>query len=251
MNMSNYVVLNPERHQELKIKTLSNFAFSQHQHQVSLVVHEFASAASSFPVVYMKEPQQGQFRAVAMMSLIAGENPFYDENEWQGVHVPYAFTRRPFELGPDPEQDKTLTLYVDDKSEYVSESEGEPLYKEGQASQFLQQVQSKMADYYQQEQLSLQFTQQLLHLKLLKEIELLIEFKDGNKSAIKGIYTIDEETLRALDDTQILQLNRDNFLLPIHAALSSLVQVNRLIKQHNYRSENKILGVQMRVNAEE
>lgn len=249
--MSNYVLLDPAKHQDLKIKPHSNFAFSQHQHQVSLVVHEFGAAASSFPVVYMKEPQQGQFRAVSMLSLIAGENHFYHEHEWQAVHLPYAFLRKPFELGPDPSQEKTLTIYVDEESDYANNLEGEALFQEGQASQFLQQVQSKMAEYYQQEQLTHQFTQQLLTLKLLKEIELLIEFVDGKKTGIKGIYTINEEVLRQLDDATVLQLNKDNFLLPIHAMSLSLIQVNRLIKQHNKCSENKILGVQMRVNAEE
>ena len=249
--MSNYVLLDPAKHQDLKIKAHSNFAFSQDQHQVSLVVHEFGAAASSFPVVYMKEPQQGQFRAVAMLSLITGENHFYNEQEWQAVHLPYAFLRAPFELGLDPSKEKTLTLYIDEQSDYVNDVQGEVLYLDGEPSQFLQQVQSKMAEYYQQEQLTHQFTQELLKLKLLKEIELLVEFVDGKKSRIKGIYTIDEEALRELDDTAILGLNKSNFLLPIHAISSSLIQVNRLIKQHNVCSENKILGVQMRVNAEE
>lgn len=249
--MSNYVLLDPAKHQDIKIKSHTNFGFSQYQHQVSLVVHEFGAAASSFPVVYMKEPQQGQFRAVAMMSLIAGENHFYDEKEWQGVHVPTAFLRTPFELGPDPSQEKTLTLYINEQSDYVNNVDGEALYQDGQASQFLQQIQNKMGEYYQQEQLTHQFTQQLLKHKLLKEIELLIEFKDGKKSGIKGIYTIDEEVLRQLDDTVVLQLNKENFLQPIHAISSSLIQVNRLIKQHNNCSENKILGVQMRVSTEE
>lgn len=249
--MSNFVLLDPAVHQDIKIKAHSNFAFSKNQNLVSLVVHEFGAAASSFPVVYLKEPQQGQFRAVAMLSLITGENHFYSEQEWQAVHLPYAFMRTPFELGPDPKQEKTLSLYIDEQSDYVNDLEGEVLYLDGEPSQFLQQVQSKMAEYYQQEQLTHQFTQQLLKHNLLKEIELLIEFVDGKKTGIKDIYTIDEEVLRQLDDTTILELNKDNFLLPIHGISSSIIQVNRLIKQHNNRSENKILGVQMRVSTEE
>ena len=65
------------------------------------------------------------------------------------------------------------------------------------------------------------------------------------------VYTIDDEALRQLPDAAVLELNQQNLLLPIHAMLSSLLQVNRLIKQHNLSSENTIMGVQMRVNAEE
>lgn len=249
--MSKYVLLDPAKHQDVKIKSHNNFAFSEHQHHASLVVHEFGAAASSFPVVYMKDPQQGQFRAVAMLSLLAGENLFFGKQEWQGVHVPYAFLRHPFELGPDPTQDKTLTIYIDEQSDYLSESDGEALYQQGEASQSLQKIQSTMAEYYQQEQLTHQFTQQLLDGNLLKEIEFVMGFADGKKTRVKGIYTIDEEALRQLDDAAILQFNKQNFLLPMHSILSSLIQVNRLIKLHNQRAENKILGVQMRVNAEE
>jgi hypothetical protein len=249
--MSNYVLLDPAKHQELKIKSLSNFAFAKHQHHAPLVVHEIGAAASSFPVVYMKDPQQGQFRAVAMLSLVTGNNSYYTEQEWQAVHVPSAFLRHPFELGPDPSQEKTLTIYVDEQSDSLSQTEGEALYQNGEPSQFLQKVQQKMAEYYQQEQLTHHFTQHLLKLNLLKEIELVMEFKDGKKTRVKGIYTIDEEALRQLPDTEILQLNKQNLLLPIHAILSSLIQVNRLIKQHNRSAENTIMGVQMRVNAEE
>ncbi|MDP5029746.1 MAG: SapC family protein [Paraglaciecola sp.] len=249
--MSNYVLLDPATHQDIKIKPHSNFAFSKHQHHASLVVHEFGAAASSFPVVYMKEPTQGQFRAVALLSLLAGENVFFTEQEWLAVHVPSAYLRQPFELGADPAKEKTLTIYIDEQSDYVSQSEGVALFQNGEASQFLQQVQNKMGEYYQQEQLTHQFTQKLLALNLLKEIELAIEFGDGKKTRVKGIYTVDEETLRQLPEAQVLELNTQNFLLPIHAILSSLIQVNRLIKQHNHRSENTILGVQMRVAAEE
>lgn len=249
--MSNYVLLDPATHQDIKIKPHNNFAFSKHQHHASLVVHEFGAAASSFPVVYMKEPTQGQFRAVALLSLLAGDNVFFTEQEWLAVHVPSAFLRKPFELGPDPTQDKTLTIYIDEQSDYISQTEGEALYQNGEATKFLQQIQSKMGEYYQQEQLTHQFTQKLLALNLLKEIELTIDFKDGKKTRVKGIYTVDEEALRQLPESTVLELNNHNFLLPIHAILSSLIQINRLIKQHNYRLENTISGVQMRVNAEE
>lgn len=249
--MPNYVLLNPAQHQGLKITASNDFAFCQQHHHCPLVVHEFGSAASSFPVIYLKDSQQGQFRAVGLLSLITGHNSFYCDQQWTAVHVPYAYTRIPFELGPDPEQDKTLTVYLDLDSEAVNENHGEALYENGQATQFLQKVEQKMLEYYQQEQLSHRFTQQLLTLNLLQEMELLLEFADGKISRLKGLYTINEQALRQLSDEQILALNQQNFLLPIHAMLTSLVQVNRLIKQHNSRSDNTISGVKMRVIAEE
>jgi hypothetical protein len=244
--MAQYVPLDPQQHKALRVKSHSGFAFAQTQNHCALNVHEFGAAASSFPVMYMKDPQQGQFRAVALFGLVAGNNLYCAGDDWLGVYVPDTFGRRPFDLGPDPEQEKTLTLNIDQQSDYLSETEGEALYAADEPTQFLQRVQQKMAEYYQQEKLSHEFLKLLLDNKLLKEMALLIDFADGKKNRVVGLYTIDEEALRQLDDETVLALNQRNFLMPMYAMLNSLIQINRLIKLHNNSAQPKILAVNMR-----
>jgi hypothetical protein len=218
---------------------------------MALTVNEFGHASSSYPIVFMKDPKQGQFRAVAMLGLMPGKNLFYSEQEWLGIHVPDAILRAPFELGPDPTQDKTLTLYIDEQSEYVSIEQGEALFDGQEPTQFLYQVQQKVADYYQNELATQQFTQQLIEHKLLHEIDLLVAFDDGKKNRFKGMYTINEEALRELSDDTVLAFSKLNYLMPVHAMLASLNNLNRLMKLHNKSFQPKISGIQMQFANEE
>lgn len=249
--MPQYALLSPEQHNELKIQPKCNFSYAAKQHQAPLTANEFGFAASSFPVVFMKDPVQGQFRPVVLFALVAGHNLFVKDNEWLGTFVPSAMLRQPFELGPDPQQEKSLTLYIDEKSGYVSDTQGEPLYEQGQPTQYLLQVQKNIADYYQNELDTHDFTQHLLHYALLREMELLIDFNDDTKTRVKGLYTIDEEKLGKLPDTDVLALNRKNYLVPIHAMLTSIHQLNRLITLHNSCLQPTVRGVQMRTVTEE
>jgi hypothetical protein len=188
---------------------------------------------------------------VAMLGLLQDHNLFYSEQEWLGIHVPDAIIRAPFELGPDPTQDKTLTLFIDQKSEYVSTEQGEALFEGQEPSQLLHQVKQKMADYYQNELATQQFTEQLIKHKLLHEIDFLLAFDDGKSNRLKGMYTINEEALRELSDETVLAFTKLNYFMPIHAMLASLNNLNRLIKLHNNSVQPKITGIKMQLANEE
>lgn len=249
--MPNYVVLDSDKHQNIKLLSHGNFIHTEKFHQVSLTINEFAQASSSFPVVFMKDPQQGKFRAAAMLGLLAGKNLYCSEDDWLGVYVPAVILRAPFELGPDLNDEKTLTLYIDEDSEYVSAAEGEALFAAGQPTQRLRQVQKMFADYFQDEIATQKFTEQLLKHNLLTEIELVVKFEQQNVTKIKGIYTINEEALRVLPATVLSDFHLNGYLMPIYAMLASLAQINRLIRLHNASLEPKISAVQMRIDSGE
>jgi hypothetical protein len=249
--MPQYVLLDPKQHQAIKIVAHDKFRHTATQHQVPLTVNEFGHASSSYPVVFMKDMQQGKLRSVAMLGLLQDHNLFYSEQEWLVIHVPDAIIRAPFELGPDPTQDKTLTLFIDQKSEYVSTEQGEALFEGQEPSQLLHQVKQKMADYYQNELATQQFTEQLIKHKLLHEIDFLLAFDDGKSNRLKGMYTINEEALRELSDETVLAFTKLNYFMPIHAMLASLNNLNRLIKLHNNSVQPKITGIKMQLANEE
>jgi hypothetical protein len=199
----------------------------------------------------MKDMKQGKLRSVAMLGLLQDNNLFYSEQEWLGIYVPDAIIRAPFELGPDPTQDKTLTLFIDEKSEYVSTEQGDALFEGQEPSQLLRQVQQKMADFYQNELATQQFIEQLIKHKLLHEIDSLLTFDDGKNNRLKGMYTINEEALRELSDETVLAFTKLNYFMPLHAMLASLNNLNRLIKLHNNSAQPKITGIKMQLANEE
>lgn len=249
--MSNYVLLDAVKHQKKKIIPHTNFKHSAKQHQVPMTINEFVQASTSFPVVFMKDPQEGKLHATALLGLIAGKNLSFTQRDWLGTYVPASILRAPFELGPDVQNDKTLTLYVDEDSPYLSENEGEALFGDEQPTQCLLQVQKVFADYFKNEIATQNFITQLLANNLLKEIQLSIQYENGDSLQVKGIYTINESALRMLSDALVIDFNKQGYLMAIHAMLASLGQVNRLIKLHNDSEEPKIAGVQMRLDSGE
>ncbi|MGK0268580.1 MAG: hypothetical protein ACI8Y3_001197, partial [Paraglaciecola sp.] len=75
--------------------------------------------------------------------------------------------------------------------------------------------------------------------------------EDSSSMKIKGVYTINQSALRLLSDALVIDFNKNDYLTAIHAMLASLGQVNRLIKLHNGSEEQKIAGVQMRIDSGE
>ena len=249
--MSNYVLLDAAKHQTKKLLAHTNFTHSAEQHHVPITIDEFVQASTSFPVVFMKDPQEGKLHAVALLGLIAGKNLQYTESDWLATYVPASILRAPFELGPDLQNDKTLTLYVDEDSQYISETDGQALFEGKNPTQSLLQIQKVFADYFNNEIATQKFSAQLLECNLLKEIELVVQYENSGSMKIKGIYTINESALRLLSDAVVVDFNKKDYLMAIHAMLASLGQVNRLIKLHNGSEESKITGVQMRLDSGE
>ncbi|XPF94673.1 SapC family protein [Colwellia sp. RE-S-Sl-9] len=246
--MTKYVLLDPNQHKNIKILPHKNFKQSEHQHLTPLSVNEFAQASTSFPIVYMKDAEQGKFRAISMLGLLAGKNLFFTENEWLGTYVPSTFLRTPFDLGPDPKAEKTLTLYIDQDSDYLSQTEGEALFNENEPSQFLLSIQQNISAYYQSEMMTHQFTELLLKHDLLVEIELATQYESMEQNKIKGLYTINETSLNGLSQEVLFEFHQLNFLMPIYAMLASLTQINRLMTLHNKTQNRKITGIKMNIN---
>jgi hypothetical protein len=113
------------------------------------------------------------------------------------------------------------------------------------------QVQKVFADYFKDEIATQKFVAQLLKYNLLTEIELVVQYEDSSSMKIKGVYTINQSALRLLSDALVIDFNKNDYLTAIHAMLASLGQVNRLIKLHNGSEEQKIAGVQMRIDSGE
>lgn len=247
--MKNPVLLDPTKHQHLKITDQADFSVTANEQFVPLTVEEFAQAASSFPVMLLKDGQSGQFRSVAFLGLEANQNLYWqaDTGVWEGVYVPQRIVREPFSLGPAPGDEKTLTLYIDENSKKVSEKEGLALFDNDEPTAFLQGVQNKLSEYFNNEMVTKDFVQQLLAHELLREMELLIRFATDRTKRVKGLYTIDEEKLRALDEQTVLQFHKQNYFMPIHSMLSSITQFNRMLRLNNGNSQYEaISNLQMR-----
>ena len=83
---------------------------------------------------------------------------------------------------------------------------------------------------------------------MCKPLDMNVQLLDGNSKNIRGLHTIDEERLKSLSSQELDSLHKQGYLMPIHAMLISLLQVNRLITINNEDVERaRIVEVKMEV----
>lgn len=251
--MANFVPVRKEQHQKLKLATKRDLTHVAEQHIVPVTAAEFAQASASFPIVLVKNPDSPRYRSVIMLGLEAGENLFYQDELWQGLYVPQSIGMIPFSLGVDPDKENTLTAYIDEESKFVGEDKDLDLYNEdGSESDVLKNVQESLGRLFENERMTDNFINELVENELLQELELNIGLANNDKKKLVGIFTINEEKLKALSDEKVLDFHKRGLFVPIYAMLGSLGQMNHLVQLRNKFSDSKVSGIQISpVTAEE
>jgi len=250
--MATFVPVRKEQHQNLKLATQRNLGHVAKQHIVPVTAAEYAQASASFPIVLIKNPDSARFRSVAMLGLESDENLYYQAEKWSGLSVPQSVGMVPFALGIDPEQENTLTVCIDADSEFVGEDKDLALFEaDGKESEVLANVQKSLGRLYENEKMTENFIKELEDNDLLQELELNIDLASGEKKKLVGIFTVNEDKVKALSDDKVIDFHKRGLFVPIYAMLGSLGQINRLVQLRNQVSENKIAGIQIAPIAKE
>jgi len=248
--MSTSTPLHPDQHTRIKIKQDVDFDTISNQQFSALTVPEFSQAASSYPIVLLKDAQSGTFVAAALWGLEGEQNVFYNRNtqQWDAVHLPNEVQCQPFSIGRMSNDSDALILHVNEQSNQVQESDGQALFENGKETAYLKSMQTKLTEHYQNQILTRDFINLLLKKSLVKEIEIIASYEDGNLRKVKGLYTIDEEALAGLCDDDIKSFFKRNLFVPIYAMLGSLTQFNRLMKLNNQNGQHATIArLQMKI----
>ncbi|MBW3164899.1 SapC family protein [Ferrimonas balearica] len=220
------VPLQQEKHANTKIKDDPGFAHVKEQHIVPVVVHEFVRASNEFPILFVKNAETGQFRAVLMLGLKPGENYFAGDT-WKGLYIPAAVTHYPLALVPDMQNPGQLMMAVNTASDRVSEAEGNALFEGSEPSEYLQRKKESLGRFVESDQITTAFVNKLNELELLENRTLNLKIQ-GDEYNIGGIYMVNEQKLNELSDEAFGELRKRGFLPLVYAHLFSLHQVNRL-----------------------
>jgi hypothetical protein len=246
--MANIVPVKKEEHKNIKVASKRSLEHMATQHIAPISAREYAQAATSYPVVLVKDPDSPRYRSVVMLGLEAGENLYYSKENWNAVYVPQSISMVPFGLGLDPDKEKTLTACIDLDSEYVGEDKENALFDaEGNETDFFKGVQESLGRLYENELQTEKFVKELIDNDLLQELELHVNHASGDSKKLVGLFGIDEAKLQALADDKVLDFHKRGIFVPIHAMLGSVGQVNRLAQLRNKSdSDKKISGIQFR-----
>ncbi|REL25632.1 SapC family protein [Thalassotalea euphylliae] len=239
--MTALVALNSEQHQSLCIKANAELEFAASQHLLSLKVQEVGQAGSSFPVFLMKDPSSGVWRISAVASFAMGTNLFVESGQWLPAFKPLAMQTFPFYLMKAPGEEKGYTIGINPASAAFSEQKTQAdqaiFSSSGKASAQLMRVTQLLEASIEQDIHTYQFGQAMQELGLVKAINLVIHRQDGSQETLQGLCTIDEDKLNALSGEQLKSLSEKGYLSPIYAMLTSIYQLNALIRRNNRRNK--------------
>jgi hypothetical protein len=227
------VALNRERHKRTRLAVLpDHYRFAAKTNAVPIASTEFAEAARDYPIVFVGE-EGGPFNVAALVGLRDAENLLVDaEGRWSaGCYVP-AFARRyPFVLAQGEDKER-LTVCVDEVYAGLGEAAGEPLFDaEGQETPFLKRILEFLQAFHGEAQRTSEFANRLNELGLLVPKVINVERKGQPKQSLRGLWVVDEQRLRGLDNARIVELFRNGYLAWIDAHLISLGSLKRLVSR--------------------
>mgnify|MGYP000147400761 CR=1 FL=1 len=237
--MTQIKALDKKAHASFKVSQDLTFAHVKNNHVLPLVLHEIVQASHSYPVLFVKDQNTGQFRVVALAGLRPGENLFAGEEGWAGSYVPSQVRTYPFVLVRNPNNEDEAVLCIDEDADMVGESDGEALFgNDGEQTEYLKNRAQGVVDVAQRVQITEQFIDQLVSLDLLAQKKLTLRTGESEEPYdLTGFYVIDEEKLNQLSEEDFLALRTKGVLPAIYAALMSSMQVQNLIRKKQLQTQ--------------
>ncbi len=237
--MSNHVLLDNATHRSLHI----NRRFSKGQGYDFNVARVFPIELSvvqrEYPIFLLKNPESGDFDTIALLGFDEGENLFLGDDRWLANYIPLSMERQPFLIGfQDREVDgvpqRVPVVHVDMDHPSISSNEGAPVFlPQGGESPYLEHINSVLHAINEGHEAGARFSQALVGLELVESLDLSVEFDDGSKKSLAGLFTINEERLRSLPGAALETLNKDRSLQHIYMLLASLSSMQSLIQRKN------------------
>jgi hypothetical protein len=237
--MPNIQILNNVDHKNLRVITERSAAYGDNQWFAPTFAHEFRNLQSHYPIVFTKNPDTGQFQAVALLGFEVDENLFLTEAGWDAMYIPLSIVRQPFLIGFQQNNEDGVSsiepvISVNMDSPRVSETQGEPVFLEhGGNSEFLEQINSLLKLVHEGHERNQDFIDMLLCMDLLESFVLDVELNDGSEHRMSGFYTINETSLRGLTGDDLVILNNNGYLEAVYMAIASLSNISVLVDRKN------------------
>src|SRR5690554_4475592 len=228
------VVLNRERHRQLKISTGdAGFAFAAKVNSLPLATAEFARAARDYPILFAGAEPANVVPA-ALLGLRADENLMVDvEGNWEtDSYVPAFLRRYPFVLAEKPAAGDGFSVCLDEAWPGVGAEDGEALFAEdGSNSSLLDGAVKFLQEYQAHLERTRAFASTLAELDLLVSKTVQVQPASGKPFALDGFFIVDESRLQALKGRPLQRLLKSGDLGWIYAHLMSVVNVERLSRR--------------------
>lgn len=242
------VPLNRNDHKDLRLKPIPNMKFALQAHSVPLTGVEFGLAARDMPIVFAGN-DISDAGPVALLGLRQNENLFVDANgQWApNIYIPAFVRRYPFVLAEKPagQEGDDFAVFLDEGYEGFNATEGDRLFNEdGSDSEMLARAVGFLGEFQQHVARTRWFMDQLRQHGLLetRNISMRRDSPDGHGGNIinlNGLFVVNEEKLRQLDEKTAQEFLREGILGWIYAHLISMNNLDRLGMRLGERENNE------------
>jgi hypothetical protein len=223
--MAKIELLNNHTHRGLKVQPGAAARYGDNQRFVAVIAGEFPHLAVHYPILLTKDQDTGAFFVGAMLGFDDGENLFLDDGGME--------TYRPLNLQRGAFYTAGNEVAIDLDNPRIDDA-GKPLFTDdGEPTQYLQSIMALFRDLKPGLEMTRVFVETLARLKLIEPIDIDLAFDDGTKRQLAGLYTINQDALRALPDSGVVDLFRRGYLQLIYLMIASLKQVQVLARRKN------------------
>ncbi|WP_426662941.1 SapC family protein [Rhodanobacter aciditrophus] len=240
------VPLNRNDHKDLRLKPIPNMKFALSAHSVPLTGVEFGLAARDLPIVFAGN-DIGDAGPVALLGLRQSENLFVDaEGQWApNVYIPAFVRRYPFVLAEKPagQEGDDFAVFLDEGYEGFGTTEGDRLFNEdGSDTELLARAVGFLGEFQQHVARTRWFMEQLRKHDLLEPRTMSLrkgapDSQDGHVINLNGLFVVNEEKLRQLDEKTAHEFLREGVLGWIYAHLMSMNNIDRLAQRLDQREQ--------------
>lgn len=234
--MSKPVLVDSSTHKDIRVKYAPSVVVTPIGRNCPVIVQEFQHLAAEYPIMITKNEDTGRFVCVALFGFEADENLFIENSRWQSSYVPLNIQRQPFMIGAQKNDagEENHVVLLDEADERVQKSEGEVLFNDrGFPTPFMDKITSILRALQVGFEQNEKFVDRMLELDLVSPATFEIKFENGETREVRGLYTINQDRLRALDQAAAAELHQAGFLEPAYMMLASLGQVQKLIDRKN------------------
>jgi hypothetical protein len=235
------VPLNRNQHKDLRLKGLQNLKFAMSAHSVPLTGVEFPAAARDLPILFAGTDVSNA-GPMALLGLRQNENLFVDtDGQWApNAYIPAFIRRYPFVLAEKPVDQvggDDFTVFLDEAYEGFGVNDGERLFKEdGSETEFLTNAVNFLGEFQQHVARTKWFMEQLRKHDLLEPRNITLR-KDDKSVGLTGLFVVNEDKLRQLDEKTTHEFLREGVLGWIYAHLLSLPNIDRVSQRLSQREQ--------------
>lgn len=222
----NLVVLDKEKHKDLKINPLENLFFAKETAFVPVTASEIALVGAAFPIVFSADENPS---LIALVSLGGNSLGINADGKWITSYVPSYFRKYPFSLASTKENPNQKVILIDEDSSLFSKSKGKQLFKkDGDKSETLTHAIEFLTSHENQTIITNNVAKAIADSGILEDREISVGEGDEKKVLVNGFKVVDREKLNALSDDILADWVRKGIIALIDAHLKSLDNIQAL-----------------------